>query len=212
MELVLMAVAVGLGVDLPLLAFLGLVLFFPWGFALLALVVAWLGRRAREDRSTRFLEGVAAELRSGASLRQAVAASAAAVGEADLAACAMDLGHEDLGARAASVFPDVGGELQVTVSTAARSGSASADLFDELAALAMAHQELRREVRVAAAPGRVAAGIFLGAPVFYLGHRWVTGDLAPLLAAPAQRTAALIGLALFVVGLLGALIVLWRAR
>lgn len=212
MELVLLAVALAMGVDLRRLALLALALFFPWGFAVLLTVLARVARRRADGRSTRFLEGVAAELRSGSSLRQALSASATAVGEPGLASDAMESSYLEMGERAGAVFPEVGREISLTIASAAGSGTATARLFDELASLAMARDEVRREVRVAAAPGRVAAGLFLAAPTLYLGHRWTSGDLAALLSAPGQRVAAVAGLALFLTGLVGVAIVLWRAR
>lgn len=212
MDLILVAVAVAAGVGVDRLAILGLVLFFPWGFAAIVVVLAWLGSRGAGDRTARFLEGAAAELRSGSSLRQALAAAAAAVGESRLADDALTLSYEEVASEAALAFPRVGRELAVGVAGAARSGAPSADLFDELASLAMAHEEIRREVRVAAAPGRVAAGVLVGAPAFYIGLRWASGDLGSLFEASGQRLVATAGLALFLAGLAGGVLVLWRAR
>ena len=108
MELVLLAVALAMGVDLRRLALLALALFFPWGFAVLLTVLARVARRRADGRSTRFLEGVAAELRSGSSLRQALSASATAVGEPGLASDAMESSCLEMGERAGAVFPEVG--------------------------------------------------------------------------------------------------------
>lgn len=207
----LVAVALAAGVDRLRLCLLGLVLLFPWGFGVVVLI-AWLRASHPGDREVRFLEGVAAELRAGQSLRQAIGAAGAAVGESALSEDALHMSHAELGLRTADAFPGVGKELAVCLAASAATGAPSAALFDEMASLAMAHDELRREVRVAAAPGRVAAGLFVGAPALYLGVRWAAGDLGGLIATPAQRTVGLAGLGLFLLGLAGSVLVLWRAR
>ena len=212
MELVLVALALVAGVSPVRIGLLALALLFPWGFAVLLLVAFAAGRRGDAGRTTPFLEGVAAELRAGSTLRQAVAASAAAAGEPGLAVAALESGFTEVGVRAAERFPGTGRELEVALMAAAESGSGAADLFDELASVAMAREEIRREVAVASAPGRVAAGIFVGAPLLWLGQRWAAGGLAAAFATSAQRVAATLGIVLFLAGLAGALVVLWRAR
>lgn len=212
MELVLLALGLAAGAPPWRIALLAVAIWFPWGVAVLVLVVFTVHRRAGGDRAARFLEGVAAELRAGSSLRQALAASARAVGEEGLAAACMEGGYGEVGAVAAAAFPGIGREIEVTIAGAARSGGAAADLFDELASVALAHEEIRREVVVASAPGRVAAGIFVGAPALYLGQRWAAGDLAVLFASGPRRIAGIAGMSLFLAGLAGVLVVMWRAR
>ncbi len=212
MDLVLFAVAAAAGLGYVRLALVGVTLFFPWGLGLLAVFLVWQDRRDSGGRSVRFLEAAGAEMRSGSSMRHALAASAISTGDAGLADDCLSLPLDELAERAAASFPGVGSELSVVLTGAARSGAPSADLFDEMASLALAHDEIRREVRVAAAQGRVAAGVFVGAPVAYLGWRWASGDLASLFATAGQRGVALVGALLFAAGLAGALLVLWRAR
>ena len=211
-DFLLVGVALGAGVGFDRIGLLALALFFPWGFTVLVVLLAWLGSRSSGDRAVRFLEAVGDELRSGSSLRQSIAAAAAAVGDLELAEDSLTLSYREIGRRAAASFPRLGNELAVSIAGAAGSGAPPADLFDELASLAIAHDEIRREVRVAAAPGRVAAGLFIGAPGLYLGYRWAVGDLGALFASGPQRIAGLAGLGLFLAGLAGALLVLWRAR
>lgn len=212
MDLVLFAVATVSGLSPVRLSLIGLALFFPWGLGLLVIGVVVGGRREDDGRAVRFLEGAAAELRSGSSLRHSLAASALAIGEPGLADHCLSSAFDDLGERVAAIFPGVGAELNVALAGAGRASAPSADLFDEMASLALAHDEISREVRVAAAPGRAAAGVFVGAPVAYLGWRWATGDLATLFATGGQRGVAVAGAVLFAAGLAGALLVLWRAR
>lgn len=212
MDLVLIAVATAAGLSPVRLILIGLTLLFPWGLGLLVVGVMWRGRRESDGRAARFLDGAAAELRSGSSLRHSLAASALAIGEPGLADHCLSSGFDELGERAAAIFPAVGTELSVALAGAGRASAPSADLFDEMASLALAHDEIRREVRVAAAPGRVAAGVFVGAPVAYLGWRWAAGDLATLFATGGQRGVILLGTVMFAAGLVVALLVLWRAR
>lgn len=212
MDLVLFAVAAAMGLSPVRLGLIGLALFFPWALGLLVIGVVWRGRRQDDGRAVRFLEGAAAELRSGSSLRHSLAASAMAIGEPGLADHCLSSAFDDLGEKAAAIFPGVGTELSLALAGAGRASAPSADLFDEMASLALAHDEIRREVRVAAAPGRVAAGVFVGAPGAYLGWRWATGDLATLFATGGQQGVAAVGAFLFAAGFGGALLVLWRAR
>ncbi len=212
MDLVLFALAAGARVSPLRLCLIALTLFSPWGLGLVVLAVVWRGRRQADGRAVRFLEGAAAEMRSGSSLRHALAASALAIDEARLADDCLSAAFDDLGDRAAGYFPGVGPELSVAIAGASGAAAPSADLFDEMASLALAHDEIRREIHVAAAPGRVAAGVFLGAPVAYLGWRWASGDLATLFATGGQRGVAIAGGVLFAAGLGGAVLVLWRAR
>lgn len=212
MDLVLLAVATASGLSPVRLGLIALALFFPWGLGVVAAILAWRGRSESGGRAARFLESAAAEMRSGSSLRHSLAASASAVGAPGLAEDFLVLPFDELSERGGAVFPGVGPELGVALVGAAHSGAPSADLFDEMASLALAHDEIRREVSIAAAPGRVAAGVFVGAPALYLGWRWATGDLSSLFATGGQRGAAIVGSLLFGAGLGGALWVMWRAR
>lgn len=211
MDLVLIAVALTAGVDRLRLALLACCMFAPWLFGALVVLAGWLSGSSRDERSVRFLESVSAELRSGSSLRQAVAGAAAAVGEEALANHAGDLPSDALGRLAGQSFPEVRDELEVSFGALAESGAPSAELFDELAAVASAAGEIRREVRVASAPGRAAAAVLLGAPVAYLGFRWSTGQLQALFESEGQRAAGMIGAVLFLAGLASALWLLKRA-
>lgn len=212
MDLVLIALAVGAGVDHRRVSLLAVSLFLPWVVLGMIAMVVWAGARQGGNRAALFCDGVASELRSGSSLRQALSGSATAVGLPSVAA-EVDSGDlTDLGVVTAAEFPAIAAELAITVESAARTGVSAADLFDEVGTLAIAHEEIRREIRVASAPARAAAGIFAGVPLVYLGWRWASGDLAAMFANSQQRSIAFGGLALFVVGLLGVGLVMWRAR
>lgn len=212
MYLVLIALAVVAGVDRRRVALLVVCLYLPWLLAGVIVYLISLRSRDRVNRAALFCDGVASELRSGSSLRHAVAAAATAVEAHSLAAESGSVGPTQLGGLVAAQFPVIGRELALTVTRAARTGGSAADLFDEIGSLAIAHEEIRREISMASAPARAAAGMFVGAPLIYLGWRWGSGDIAAILSSPEQRTIAGGGLGLFLSGLLGAGIVMWRAR
>jgi hypothetical protein len=102
--------------------------------------------------------------------------------------------------------------LESTIGAVFSGGSRSADLFDEIGSLAIAQAEVVHEVRVASAPARATALVFVGAPTAYLIVQARSDRLARLLVHPEQRVVTLMGLALFTTGLLVAGILAWRAR
>jgi Flp pilus assembly protein TadB len=211
-ELALLGVAVGLGVGPTRVVLLGLSLYCPWVVVGAAALVVMRSARETDLRPALFSGSVAAELRSGSSLRQALAASARSVDMPELAEAALGSDLDTLGSTVARRFPGVGPELELTVARVSRSGASAAELFDEIAAMAIAQTELRREMRVATAPARATAGVLLGAPMAYLGWRLASGDLLALLAAPQQRGPALAGLSLLLIGMIVAALTLRRAR
>lgn len=208
-ETLLLLMGFASGLELRRVALLAGSIHLP--MVVLALIgLHWL--RARPDNShspSVFCEGVASELRSGASLRDALTNSASSVG----ARLDMPPGVaiDEVAALVASEFPTIARELELTVSASARSGSDVAALFDEIGSLALAQDEVRREVRVATAPGRATALVFIGAPVVYLSSRLSDQGLSEFLASAEQRIIATIGLGLFIVGLAGASFVVWRS-
>ncbi len=100
----------------------------------------------------------------------------------------------------------------LTIPAVARSGSGGADLFDEIGTLALVQQEVAREVRVASAPARATAAVFLLAPTAYLVVQARTGGLSRLLESGGQGVVAGAGLAMLMVGLVTAGLIMWRAR
>lgn len=207
---VVIAGAFAMGVDSRRLALLAGVLYLPMIVAVL-IGLHWL--RARPDETNRpslFCVGVASELRAGASLRDALTTAATSVGLAPNPT-GSNAPITEVAAHVASQLPSIGQELELTVVAAARSGSDSAALFDEIGSLAIAQSEIRREIRVATAPGRATALVLVGAPLVYLVGQLGGGGLASLVASPEQRLVATLGLGLFVTGLVAAGFVLWRA-
>lgn len=209
---VVLAAAFALGVDPRRLALLAGAIYLPLIVAALV-AVHWYRSRPDEDGSAPlFCEGVAAELRAGATLRDALTNAATSVGSSSISVDLLSGSPmTEVAAHVAREFPAIGDELRLTVLAASRSGSDSAALFDEIGSVAIAHSEVRREVRVATAPGRATALVLLGAPLVYLIGQMGSGGLSDLLASSEQRVVATMGLGLFLTGLATACLVLWRA-
>lgn len=206
--LVALAAALVAGVDMRRLALLAGAIYLPFLMAGLVAVFVWRSRPEEDSRPSLFCEGVASELRAGASLRSALATAAASMG-APIPSAASAIA--DVATRIAEEFPAIGEELSLTVVTADRTGSDTAALFDEIGALSLAQSEIRREVRTATAPGRATALVLLAAPLLFLGSRLSGGGLDDFLASPQQRYVAALGLGLFLAGLAGVALVVWRA-
>ncbi|HZD22363.1 MAG TPA: hypothetical protein VE569_03025, partial [Acidimicrobiia bacterium] len=130
---VVLAVAFAAGVDWRRLAVLASAVYLPWVAAALVAWVTWKARPNEDNRCVLFCEGVAAELRAGSTLRDALAAAATSVGSTShtmryphgspFTEVAVALGEQ---------FPAIADELRLTVLNAATSGSQAADLFDEI--------------------------------------------------------------------------------
>lgn len=207
-----LAAAWASGVDLRRIALLAATAYLPWA---VALAVAWFAWRMRPDEDQRpalFCEGVAAELRAGSTLRHALATASESVGCADSVWLRFRVAPISEVAEAADdLFPAIGGELGLTIISAWRSGSQAADLFEEIGSLAIAQSEIRREVRIATAPGRATAMLLVGVPMAYLLSRASSGGLGQMVESGQQRVAVLVGLALFLLGAVAATVVVWRA-
>ena len=208
---VALAVAYAAGADPRRLALLAGAFYLPVVVASLIFVHSLRARPDDSNRASLFCESVASELRAGATLRDSLATAATSVGDTP-----MPIGNPhaspmtEVAARVAGCFPAIGDELRLTVIAASRSGSDSAALFDEIGSLALAQSEIRREVRMATAPGRATALVLLGAPLAYLLSRLASGGVTGLVATAEQRIVGLLGLGLFSLGLGIAGLVLWR--
>jgi hypothetical protein len=167
-------------------------------------------RRGPKDTAAAvFCEAVASELRSGASLQLAINAAADSFGA--LPSGEQFIGTAGLATTVAQRFPEISEELRLVIANSLRSGNDTAALFDEIGSLAIAKAEVRREVRMASAPGKMTALVLIAAPVSYLTLQAGSGALGDLLTTPHQRTAGMIGLALFLVGAAIAAMVTVRA-
>lgn len=209
MELIGLGIAVASGMEARRIIVLLVLLVAPLFGATFVLILILRSRTDRAGRSAAFCEGVASELRAGAPLAAALHAAATATGVTTLADVTS---ARDLAVELARHFPDIAHELVATVHATARAGSGVAGLFDEIGALAIAQDEVTREVRVASSPARATALVFLGAPTIFLIFKANAGELGRLVSDPGQRAAVVAGLVLFVAGFLFAAFMLWRAR
>jgi hypothetical protein len=209
---VAMAVAFALGVDLRRLALLAGAVYVPMAVGAL-IAVHWLRSRPEHTGSPAlFCEGVASELRAGATLRDALATVATSAGSPSTSVgLSSSPSMAEVAAQVSKDFPPIAEELRLTIIAASRSGSDAAALFDEIGTLAIAQTEVRQEVRMATAPGRATALVLLGAPLVYVVGQLGSGGFGRLLESSEQRVVALMGLGLFVLGLASACLILWRA-
>jgi hypothetical protein len=204
---VTLCIAYALGVDMRRLVLVAGAIYLPTVAGAL-IAIHWLRAKGGEDnRPILFCEVTASELRSGASLLEALHAALVSVGDA---ADGSEASVAELAVRAREQLPAIGDEIELTVLAAARAGGDSASLFDEIGSLAIAQSEVRREVRIATAPGRATAAVLVAAPAAYLIFQAGSGGLAGMLAESEQRLVAVLGMGLFVTGLIVALLVLWR--
>lgn len=210
-EVLAMSAAYLAGVPARRLAVLAAVLWAPLALAPLMAVLLIRSRHHFEDRPPIFCDAVAAELRAGRTLGHALAAAAASV-QIDAAGPEAVPVPGEVARAVAGELPGMGAELIATVEAASRSGARAADLFDELASVAIARSEIAHEVRVASAPARATAWFFVLAPTAFVVVRLSGGELDALLDSPAQRMTAAAGAALFLLGLTGVLLLVWRAR
>jgi hypothetical protein len=208
-------VAAGLagGVEWRRLALLVLGLVAPIPFMGLVALAWWQARPGSSMRAVRFSEAVSAELRAGASLRQAVERSAVAVDAGEVARLSREGAPMSVVAKGASAeFDDVGQELAALLARAGDIGVPPAALFDEIGGLALAQVEVAQEVSMASASARATGAVLVGAAVAGVGWALSSSGLEPLLRHPAQRASAIIGVLLVVSGLTLSIVILRRAR
>lgn len=205
---VALAAALVAGVDPRRVALLAATAYLPYVVAGLVILHLWKSRPEEDIRPSLFCEGVASELRAGASLGSALTNAATSVGSQ---VRFLGLTMTEVAAQVAEEFPTISDELRLSITNAGRTGADTAALFDEIGSLALAQSEIRREVRTATAPGRATALVLIAAPVLYIGSRLSSGSLDRLFASPHQRYAGVIGLGLFAVGLVAVSLVVWRA-
>lgn len=207
---VVLALAVVLGAPLPLLGVVVLAMWRPlW---LLAAALAWgVAARRRSRRAgpgpvdeAGFLQGLAAELDAGASLRAAVGAAATRAPALDLSgACrlaAVGAPAEAVGEALQGALPVNGRLAAAAFRLASSTGGGVAALFHTLANRAAEVGRLNRERRALTAQARASAWVVGGAPVILLALLAATGRLGPLLSDPAGRWVLAAGLALETAG------------
>lgn len=207
------ALAIATGVDVRRLVILGAAVLVPVPAAAVMALYWWRARPRADLSPVLFCEGIAAELRSGASMRHAVAVAGQAVDAQDIATAA----HAGepwgwIAESAARAFPPIGQELRVILSGPSERGGPLADLFDELGSLALAQVEVAQEVASAAAPARATAAVLLLMPAVAIAYAGSRGGLAPYLQTPAQRVVVLAGIALTGAGIAVGLMLMRGAR
>jgi Flp pilus assembly protein TadB len=205
------AFAVANGAPLIPVVVLAFALFQPVPALVLVGIHAVLRRRRDpvESPAAVFCSAVADELRAGASTRAAVIAAAESVRAPDIGQVAVGAPMDQVAGVVAVAFPEVGPEVSACLSRSSTTGSPAADLFDEVAQLAMVEAELHREVRTAMAPARITALILVAAPVIAVTMTLAGGDVSRFLQTAPQRFAVAAGLVM----VLGSVIVgAWMIR
>ncbi len=209
----LLAIGLWAGADVRRLTLLAAATYVPFVVLLLVALLWWRRRRAPALGAVHFCRSVASELRAGSSPRQAVSEAARVVGASAIAEAAESgASFASVAAAAATQFPAIGPELGACLERSAWSGAPAADLFEEVSGLALAQDEVAREVTTALGPARATLMILLAAPAF--GLWWVTshGQLGDYLSSPAQRLVVLAGLGLCAAGMVFGLAMVRRAR
>lgn len=189
-----------------------LVMFTPAALVPPILYAVVAGQRPIPDRAPLFCDSVASELRSGATLRQALLRASEAVSIDPSAGNPWSTDVGKIAQAVASELPSLGPELEATVEAVARSGGSAADLFDELGAYSISQEEIIHEVTVATASARATAWFFFFAPTAFLTYQLTRGAVSRLFEQPSQRIIGGIGALLFAAGLIWMLTLLRRAR
>jgi len=209
----LIALGLAAGVEWRRIALLAVVVAAPLPMAGLAAIHWWRARPGLSMRATRFCEAVSGELRAGASVRASLETAAVSVEAMDVArSCRTGAAMNQVARAAAAEFGEIGPELGALLARADGLGVSPAALFDEIGALALAQVEVAHEVSIASAPARATGAILLLAPILAVGWVLTQGSLEGLLRQPAQRAAALTGLALVAAGITVSVLILRRTR
>jgi tight adherence protein B len=217
-----MLIAVGLawglaaGVPLVVLALVGISLLSP-RVALAGLGVITVGDRISRKPAggdAAYLQAVAAELRSGAGVRAAIADAADRMPSVMLERVARSARAgrplDELAEGLQSALGRHGGLAGAALRVAGMTGGRAAETFDQLALLALEDAELAGERRAATAQARVSAWIVGGLPTAYLVYAAGSGRLSALWKA-GTIGPVILGLgALLLVGGVGAIVILVR--
>ncbi|MDJ0953561.1 MAG: type II secretion system F family protein [Acidimicrobiia bacterium] len=180
--------------------------------ALVLLIVAVPGIERRRTRRSQpideqqYFAAVHAELRAGASVREALAQAASGQGAvlAGVHRLATSGASLDEVAAELSRLPTMGAAADAAVRVAAHSGGRAAAVFLRLADRAASEADLARQRRVLTAQARLSAGIVGGLPLLWLAFGGV-GRLQSLVEA-GGTPVALVGVAMETVGVL----MVWR--
>jgi tight adherence protein B len=199
--------ALAIGIYQPVLALLGIA----------AVLVLERSRIRPGQGEGAFLQAIAAELRSGAAVRMAIADAADRTPSlplrqvARLAQAGRPL--DELAAPLSAALTGNGVLVAAAVRIAGRTGGKIADTFDELALIAGEDMELRGETRAATAQARLSAWIVGGIPVAYLAYTAASGRLSALIDAGAVGIGVLgVGGTLLISGVVAIVVILRRSR
>jgi hypothetical protein len=209
----MLAAGFGLGAKSLGLLFLAGAVYYPIPTAVLVGLLIWRGKSKPSARSALFCDAVAGELRSGDSLRNSLQTAARSVDAPRVETlCRSGASLNDIATAVRQEFGDIGEEMEALLGRAPSLGVPPAALFDEVANVALAQVTVNQEVAAATAPARATALVLFGALVW--GVTWAVGGggFAAYLETSAQRTSALIGMSLVVLGFATAVWMLLRDR
>jgi tight adherence protein B len=207
---VVIALALAAGAPLPALGVAVLAMWQPLWLLAAAAVWALLARRRKRRGGAGpadeagFLQGLAAELDAGASLRAAVTAAATRAPALDLSrACrlaAAGLPAGEVGEALQAALPGNGRLAAAAFRLASATGGRVAALFHTLAGRAAEVGRLNRERRALTAQARASAWVVGGVPVALLLLLAASGRLGSLLSNPAGAAVLAAGLGLEAAG------------
>lgn len=188
----------------------------PTAVVMLALAVHQVRTSRPVDRRSAgvlLLVRLAAQLRSGSTLRMAIGEVAS--GDPDLASAArLAEAGRPMAHVVDAMAPGLGRFAHLTgasIRMAASSGGPLAPVVEQLVVQAMALDDLHRERRSAMAPGLLQAVVVGGVPVVVLGSMLATGRLIDLMASgPFQAAAALLGAGLTLSGVAVVGRIVWK--
>lgn len=220
MTAVMLGAAVVARVPWPVVAVIGMATVDPLPAALLLVAfgsVAAVQRRtgsARPDEAA-FHAAVAAELRSGSSLRMALVEAGRRVPNLMTDGVVRGLRQgtplDDLAETIAAALSSTGRLFAPGVVVAASAGGRAAVVFDRLAMRAADARALARERRTASAQARLSAWIVGGLPVFAIGLSFAGGRLGALTGGAVGRAVLVVGLVLVGAGVLSVVLILRRS-
>jgi hypothetical protein len=186
------------GVDSRRIGVLAAAVLVPVPTSLLIVYAIWRGRRQEASKAVAFCMAAASEMRAGSSVLRALEVSSRSAGIPPAAALAAEGAPLQEVVRAIGEhLPEIGPELAAALGPAQRGGARVADLFDEIASLAIAQADIAAEVKMATAPVRATVAVLALAPLLYLAWR---GGI-PANEVPGQSVVSLVGAILFLIGL-----------
>lgn len=180
-ESTLLAWALVAGVPWPMLLAVAAARVAPWPTLAVTAVVVSVSLRNRpgsSDGEAAVMVGIAGELRAGQSLRGAIVAAATGASLESVRRLAM--AGVPMPEVAELMAERLGGDRWMTravLTVADRTGGSTAAAFEQLAAHALARQQLQRERRSATAPALLEALMVGGIPLGFVLYRLAQGEL-----------------------------------